>query len=426
MRNMRWIAVPAVLLASLGLATSVFGSPKANKSASTTITMLMSAAQGKATQNQIAGFEKANPDISVKLTLASSTASLGTLLNTQIASGNPPDVVLTSPGNGGLNGTGVLGNRLVDLSKEAWVKKLPKNLRDNMKYKGKVVAFPFSNFFFGMVYSKKLFRDNKVKVPTTMAQLIASCKVFKAKGLTPIAIAPGEANLGITQVWNFASQYVYAKQRNWNTLRAKNKVKFATSSGWKKAFEQLLKWKSSGCLSSGAAGVVGAQALSDIAGGKAAMYTYVNVILGVQRAQAPSLELGYFPIPGEKAKDNVVPFSSSTISVLSKNNVAAAKKLVAFFAAPANNSGYNKISGSLSNTQLATGKLPAGNEAAAKLVKKGKLIEPGYQPWPNVQISQYMGKAPQVLLTGQKTVSDILKGMDYLWDNPTATAPPGG
>jgi raffinose/stachyose/melibiose transport system substrate-binding protein len=417
----------AALVVSLVLASSVAGNPKAKSSASTTLSLLAATQLSKGIDNMIAGFEKANPDIDVRANYVQSQAAAGVLLTTQISSGNPPDLAVLSPGNSSLNAVGTLGraNRLADLSKESWVRGLPKRVKELGSSQGKVYGFPFTNFFFGMTYSAKVFRDTGVKVPTTTAQLIASCKKIAAKGITPVALAPTEANLSFTHVWTIAAQYVFAKQPKWADLRAKHKVRFATTKGWKDTFGWFTRLKAAGCLSPGVGGTAGAQATRDLSTGKAAMYSQVNVTLGQQRTQAPDADIGFFIIPAEKAKDTKVAFSSTMMGITSKNNVAAAKKFVAFMAAPANNAGYNKISGAMSNTAVAKGKLPVGNGATKKPLKNG-LVAPAYTSFPNPNFLNYTGKALQSLLTGQKSTDEILKGMDYLFDNPTAVNPPGG
>src|SRR4051812_11747670 len=68
--------------------------PNAKASASTTLTILSQSSLQKGTDNMIAGFKKANPDIDVRASYVSSTAAMTQLLAAQVNAGNPPDITI--------------------------------------------------------------------------------------------------------------------------------------------------------------------------------------------------------------------------------------------------------------------------------------------------------------------------------------------
>ena len=426
-----FVTVGAVTLACAGyLGASALASDgpavKGKASATTTLTFLTVSSQTKALNNMIAGFEKSNPDISVKPVYVATSAVVATQLATQMNGGNPPDISFINPGTLGTNGVDNLAKagKVVDLSKEKWVKSLPRGLRDVSSVGRKTYAFPVSSYLFGMEYSAKLFADYKVKIPRSMPELLKACKTIAAKGVTPVGMGPVDFGAGVTVIWSLASAYVYAKYPNWDSLRAKKKVTFAKSKEWQGAWNAILKMRDAGCLSAGAAGTTQAQALSAYVTGKTAMHLWTNSILAIQRATGPDLKLGFFVAPGPTKKVVPAPAGQVLFGITGTKNVAAAKAFIAYLAQPANNNGYNKITGGLSNTALAKGKLTPGNEPAAASVKKG-IFAFSYAKWSNPLLATYMGTSVQALLTGQRTVSGILSGMDYMWNNPTAAKPPG-
>jgi ABC-type glycerol-3-phosphate transport system substrate-binding protein len=181
-------------------------------------------------------------------------------------------------------------------------------------------------------------------------------------------------------------------------------------------------------MSPGAAATTSAQAQRDITTGQTAMYFYVNASLGIMRqiGQGNGQEIGFTVVAAKDPKKARIPIGPSLWGITSKNNVAAAKKFLAYLATPANNSGYNKISGGLSTSALVTGRLPAGNEAIAGRVRKGGLLEPWWQYWPNAAASAFYAREFQAWFTGQAPSdgSRMLRGLDYLWSNTNATTPP--
>ncbi len=62
---------------------------------------------------------------------------------------------------------------------------LPGSL-DSNKYNGKLYGLPFSMDYWVVYYNKALFKQYKVKVPTTLKELKAAAKVFNKKGIIPV------------------------------------------------------------------------------------------------------------------------------------------------------------------------------------------------------------------------------------------------
>ncbi len=67
-----------------------------------------------------------------------------------------------------------------------WNKTLAPSAVEAGVYDGKSYGIPLDLDAKFMVYNKKIFADNGIEVPTSFSQLLADCKTFKDKGITPI------------------------------------------------------------------------------------------------------------------------------------------------------------------------------------------------------------------------------------------------
>lgn len=112
-------------------------------------------------------------------------------IRTAIGSGNQPTLVY-SWGNGGTLRDYVKNNKVIDLTgkvDEAASRALPSVL-DAGKIDDKIYALPNNNSQPSMLYiNKELFAEHGATVPTTWDELLAAVDVFKAAGVTPIAVA---------------------------------------------------------------------------------------------------------------------------------------------------------------------------------------------------------------------------------------------
>ncbi len=72
-------------------------------------------------------------------------------------------------------------------------KVFPKDLLSLLKYKGHYWGVPVNIHRANVLwYNKKLFADNKLQPPTTWDEFFKVAKVFKAKGLIPLAIGTND------------------------------------------------------------------------------------------------------------------------------------------------------------------------------------------------------------------------------------------
>ena len=143
--------------------------------------------------NKSAGLEKIQAAFSEKypnVTFENSAYSQGTdyfaQLQTAIASGDMPEIMM---GNPGLYTDLIEGGYVMDLTGNAVIEGLGLTQADmgDVSYQGKWYAFPVDFKTWGVYYNKDIFDELNLKVPTTQTELLEVCKALKAGGYDPWA-----------------------------------------------------------------------------------------------------------------------------------------------------------------------------------------------------------------------------------------------
>jgi raffinose/stachyose/melibiose transport system substrate-binding protein len=376
----------------------------------------------------IKNFNNVVKDINIGPVTYLPSGTIRTLLLTQIQAGNAPDLFFTNGGNAAPSAVWPLAadGKLLDLSSGPWTKRVTSYVKPDVTYKGKFYALPIAAFLQGVAYNPTVMRSLNLKPPTTFAQLLQDCGKIAAAGKIPFAQGFAEQN-GFSNWQATLSTLVYARQANWNDLRNAHKVSFQTSPTWRRALTMLVDMKNANCFSPGVAGTTVAQAYSQLAKGDAAMSVLATVQTGALQAVDPNFNPGWFPFPFDSAKDTrVVLNASGNLSVNAATKYPQqARTFINFLGRPKQAALFAKVTGGVSDYDAKKCVLPATLQEFVPLCKAGKLIAARTGSWPNRNLGLgYLNPSMQALITGQKSVDDILKGLDYLWDNPDATAPP--
>jgi raffinose/stachyose/melibiose transport system substrate-binding protein len=415
-----------VLAASLTAVLAV-GAASAGSRETVTLNMLMASSQQSPMSILIANFERVYPDIDINATFVPSTA-LVPLLLTQLQAGNAPDIFHMVPGGSGNNGVWPLASagRNLNLTGEVWDKRLPAYIKEAVAYQGKTYGFPYNLFLDAVAYNKDLFKQLGLKIPTTFAQVLTMCKKITAAGKVPFIQGVAEANNGALFPLQRMSQYVYSGTPKWDALKSKGTVSFANSAPWRRTWQSILDMKDAGCFQPGAQGSSAASQFAGFARGDAVMSVMATSQFGGVLLANPTIKAGFFNLPGDTAKQSQVPLSGSILGVsATTKHPKEAKTFLQFLSRPKQAALYAKVSGGNSYYDIIKGVLPPTQTDLAGLLKSGKVVWSKYSFWPNPSLPPVaLGGGLQALFTGQKSVDDILKMMDYLWDNPTASSAP--
>jgi len=162
--------------------------------------------------------------------------------------------------------------------------------------KGEIYAIPNDEGSYALYYNKALFRKAGIaRPPHTYAELLADCKVFKSKGILPLAY--GDRDGYSTDNW---VTYDYASYMAPNDIALVNdrKLKY-TDPKLVKPLEQLVKFKQQGCVNPDASTHENNDANTYFTSGKAAMVQmFPFVIKAFEKALGKNLGIAKLPQSG--------------------------------------------------------------------------------------------------------------------------------
>src|SRR6478609_4207740 len=141
----------------------------------------------------IAAFEKANPDITVKLDTQPGGTEGDNLMKTKLSTGSMDDVFHYNSGSlfQALNPD----ETMVDLSKESWAMDLTDDFKSVVSTDKGLYGAPWGTSFAGAVlYNKKIYANLGLEVPTTWDEGIANSEKIKSdgNGVAPILQSFGD------------------------------------------------------------------------------------------------------------------------------------------------------------------------------------------------------------------------------------------
>ena len=159
--------------------------------------------------------------------------------------------------------------------------------------KGDIYAIPNDEGSYALYYNKSLFKKAGIaRPPKTYNEVLADCKIFKSKGILPLAY--GDRDGYSTDNW---VTYDYASWMAPNDINLVNagKLKYA-SPKLVKPLEQLVKFKQQGCVNPDASTHENNDANSYFTSGKAAMVQMFPFVIK-QFEQALGKNLGIARLP---------------------------------------------------------------------------------------------------------------------------------
>ena len=94
---------------------------------------------------------------------------------------------------------------------------------------------------------------------------------------------------------------------------------------------------------------------------------------------------------------------------------AAAQSFVDFIARPAQNSLFARIQGGLTQYEFLKLQLPDFMAGDVSVLKQRKYVTSPIFGWWNPGVAAFLRENQIGLITGQRTVDDVLRGMDAAW-----------
>ena len=254
--------------------------------------------------------------------------------------------------------------------------------------------------------------------PSTYEDLLAACADARDAGKSFTVLAGGVSfNTGLISMLISATR-VYAQTPDWNEQRAAGDVTFADS-GWKDVLDDIVEMNDKGCFQDGAAGGT-FDSITQGMGGGTSLTAAVPGSAAASIGDATGAELNvqaFPPADGEKAFTVTGANYAWGINAASDDAVkASAQAFLDWVAQPENAQAYADLSGSVPITGIDTETLLPEYAPIGDLLANGDYAGLPNATWPNPAVYDALGVGVQGLLTGQKTVDQVLADMDAAWD----------
>src|SRR3954453_15789136 len=416
------IAVPLVagmLLAACGSGDS--GSSGGKEPQTITFTYAPGNAQDTSYEVLAKDYEAAHPGVKIKLNKINAEA-VNSTLTTHMQAGNGPDVMALTGGSGQAATVGQFAKAglLLELTDPSFQSNIPEAERTAYEYNGKLYGVPRSPSVAGIVYNDELAKKSGVTIDpsSTLEDVLAECDKARAGGQTVFGLAGSiPVNTGIMTI-EIATSTVYGPDPDWNKKRADGKTTFADTKGWHQALQTVIDLNDSGCFQDGAAGA-GFDALTNGAtGGKLyGFFAPSGAVKSIQDASGGHVKLIALPIPAAKGTDTYLAVTSDL--GLAGNAKTKSPKLVEdflkFSVSPDEAKKYAEAAGPIPiGADVSSALLPQYQPIAQMLADK-KYRGFAVDEWPNGQVYDALGTGVTGLLTGRKTIDEVLKAMDAAW-----------
>jgi raffinose/stachyose/melibiose transport system substrate-binding protein len=254
--------------------------------------------------------------------------------------------------------------------------------------------------------------------PATYEDLLTACADARDGGKTFTVLAGGiPFNTGLFSMLISATR-VYAEAPDWNEQRAAGDVTFADS-GWRDVLEDILEMNDSGCFQDGVEGGT-FDSITQGLGGGTSLTAAVPGSAAASIGAATKAELNVQAFPPTDGQD---PFTVTGanyawgINASSDDAVkASAQDFLDWVAQPENAKEYADLSGSVPITGIDEATLLPEYAPIGDLLSSGSYVGVPNATWPNPAVYEALGTGVQGLLTGQKTVDQVLEDMDAAWD----------
>lgn len=357
-------------------------------------------------------YMQAHPDVTIDLE-PQPFDKYGENLRVQLQSGNAPDVIQTTPGRG-------QPQSVLTLAEAGFLAPLAGGVSDSgaslLSLGDEVYGQPVDLSVTGILYAASTADGAGIDVPEDSEELLAACEEAVDAGKSYFAVAGSiPSNTGLMAL-SIAATRVYAQDPDWNEKRAAGDVTFSESDGWRETLDIVRTLNDTDCLQPGAEG----GGFDAITNGLAQGTSLAAFIPGSNDldALAPDagLQVRAFP-PARGAQPWLFVSPISALSVTESSDAPeAALDFLAWLAEPAQAQQFAELSGTLPATGVEGVDLSGGLYTdVADLIAEGSFSPLPRAYWPNAEVYEALSVGAQGLLTGQRTIDDVLAAMDAAW-----------
>lgn len=401
-------AVAAVSLAAT-LAACSSGGASSSGDGKGTVTFL--SWDPKATMQPIIDeFEKENPGIKIAFSYAPPVDTYTTTLTKRLLAHNAADVFILG------NHTQQAGGGYVKALDGTYAAKVQSPFGTKMNtYKGHVYGVSTATWGGGFLVNKTLAAKAGVTTaPQTWDELVADLQKFKAAGITGLQ----EAGDGTTTtIMGLIGRADANSGGDMDADIFKGTSTF--SSAWTPAIAEWSSLYTQGLVNSSAAGLTGAQIVTEFDNQQVAMITTGSWQVASSRKALPAgTDLDYWPIPSSFGAPYWAGAASPPYAINSKaKNPVGAQKFVDFLASTKGVQMYADETGSIMTTSNYKQTLDPALTGMYNDVVKGN-VWCTWQAWPGTNsdpLDQTLVANMQKVQLGQETAADLTKALDTEW-----------
>lgn len=362
-------------------------------------------------------YMEANPDVKIT-TNPTPNDKYGETVRTQLQAGNASDVIQTTPGSGDARG-------IIPLAEAGFLEPLgdtaaglvPEGSESIFEIDGKVYGQPLDFTIGSIVASLGTLKMNGIdEFPTTEDDLYAACKDLASQGKSLLVLAGAAGpNTGLT-AQAIAATRVYADDPDWNEKRASGETTFAESDGWKDTLQTIVDLTKGGCFQPGAEGG-GFDAITNGLAQGTSVGAFIPSGAAIEIAKAAPAEADFKvePFPAaDGGKPGIIASSNYTLSINAASKAKdAAADFLEWMASDEAQQRYHELSGELPISAYKDMDLSDTIYApVVDLLKDGSYAPLPNNIWPNPSVYEALQVGVQGLLTGQKTIDQVLGDMD--------------
>ncbi|GAA1981315.1 ABC transporter substrate-binding protein [Microbacterium pumilum] len=345
-----------------------------------------------------------------------------TQVTTQLQAGNAADVMILNPGTGQAISVVTLADAgfLAPLAGNT-ATLIPEGTEGLYGSDGKIYGQPTALAPVGMIWNGGGATDVGIdEYPSTYEDLLADCTTARDGGKTFTVLAGSmPPNTGLfTQL--ISATRVYQETPDWNEQRAAGDVTFSDSEGWKETLQTVIDMKDGGCFQDGVEGGTFDSITAGIGGGTSlSAATPGSAAASIGTATGLDITVQAFP-PADGGEPFTLASANYAWSVNAKADDAKQKSIQNFLdwvGSPEESKAFADLSGLVPITGVTAGDLLPSYEPIGDLLESGAYTPLPLETWPNPAVYDALGAGVQGLLTGQKTVDQVLADMDAAWDS---------
>ena len=340
--RLRWAlaALAACSLAVTACSAGSLGSSEGEKG-KVALTLLVGNVEQnvKPTQQLVADFQAANPDITIKVEIGPAGTEGDNLVKTRLATGEMNDLFVYNSGSlfQAINPQ----KNLAPITGEGFLSNVEDSFKPNVKAGNDVYGVPLGPALGGgVLYNRPVYDRLGLQIPKTWSEFMANNAKVKAAGITPVIQTYQDT--WTSQLFVLADFHnVAAAEPDFTQRYTNNQAKYATSPAAIKGFERLQEVHDAGYLNKDFASAKLDDGLRMVATGKGAHYPMLTALVGQMVANVPEAakDVGFFAQPGDDPAKNGMttwyPLGMYIAKTATGAKLDAAKKFLGFIASTA-------------------------------------------------------------------------------------------